>query len=89
MLDLNSDEDDEYVREYSFEPEILVKRKKKHSRRSLPRQDSFDSYYVGKNQIDIEVEAFYDVSFVTETLKQNDMKRKENQGGYEIFIFHY
>lgn len=66
MLDLYTEED-EYIREYSFEPEILVKRKKRQKRKHLHRQsESIELYDVGKNQVDIEVEAFSDVSVVTE-----------------------
>lgn len=66
MLDLYTEED-EYIREYSFEPEILVKRKKRQKRKHLHRQsESIELYDVGKSPVDIEVEAFSDVSVVTD-----------------------
>lgn len=71
MLDLYTEED-EYIREYSFEPEILVKRKKRQKRKHLHRQsESIDLYddATRRNQVDIEVEAFYDVSCVTDEMK--------------------
>ncbi|XP_011179218.1 chloride channel protein 2 isoform X2 [Zeugodacus cucurbitae] len=77
----DSDADDEYIREYAFEPELLINRddyikreeqkereqreaiKRRSSlRRKSQRKASVDSYESGgqqKNQIDVEIEAFY------------------------------
>ncbi|XP_053969926.1 chloride channel protein 2 isoform X1 [Anastrepha ludens] len=76
----DSDVDDEYIREYAFEPELLINRddyrkreeqkeeqreaiKRRSSlRRKSQRKASADSYESGgqqKNQIDVEIEAFY------------------------------
>lgn len=80
----DSDVDDEYIREYAFEPELLINRddylkreeqKEKEQREAIKRRSSLrrksqrkasvDSYDAGgqqKNQIDVEIEAFYYVS---------------------------
>ncbi|XP_004535618.1 chloride channel protein 2 isoform X4 [Ceratitis capitata] len=77
----DSDVDDEYIREYAFEPELLINRddylkreeqKEKEQREAIKRRSSLrrksqrkasvDSYDAGgqqKNQIDVEIEAFY------------------------------
>ncbi|XP_036233770.1 chloride channel protein 2 isoform X8 [Bactrocera oleae] len=77
----DSDADDEYIREYAFEPELLINRddylkreeqKEKEQREAIKRRsslrrksqrkasvDSYDSGGQQKNQIDVEIEAFY------------------------------
>ncbi|XP_039970797.1 chloride channel protein 2 isoform X7 [Bactrocera tryoni] len=77
----DSDTDDEYIREYAFEPELLINRddylkreeqKEKEQREAIKRRsslrrksqrkasvDSYDSGGQQKNQIDVEIEAFY------------------------------
>ncbi|XP_067615142.1 chloride channel protein 2 isoform X3 [Eurosta solidaginis] len=78
----DSDIDDEYIREYAFEPELLINRddyrkreeeqKEKDQREALKKRssfrrktvrkasvDSYDSDGEPKNQIDVEIEAFY------------------------------
>lgn len=64
MFKVEHDVEEDFIREYAFEPELLITREEllQEPHYDGHRKASVDLYNENKNQVEIEIEAFYYVS---------------------------